>query len=122
MDAVPYGTVGEGCPPVPLPSAVGADLSSCLSEGRLTLGRIPIQPSVFDVDALRAVEHAVLRRGSVLICPADPLSPLPALVSAAAHIEAMIHDSMRTGRAGPSPLRVGLDSSGVFDPSVGLSA
>lgn len=108
MDAVPYGTVGEGCPPVPLPSAAAADLSSCLSEGRLTLGRIPIQPSVFDVDALRAVEHAVLRRGSVLICPADPLSPLPALVPAAAHIEAMIHDSLRSGRAAPSPLRIGV--------------
>ncbi len=108
MNAVPYGTVGEGCPPVPLPSAVGADLSSCLSEGRLTLGRIPIQPSVFDVDALRAVEHAVLRQGSVLICPADPLSPLAALVPAAAHIEAMIRDSLRTGRAGPSPLRIGV--------------
>jgi hypothetical protein len=108
VNAVPYGTVGEGCPPVPLPSAVGADLSSCLSEGRLTLGRIPIQPSVFDVDALRAVEHAVMHGGSVLICPADPLSSLPALVPAAVHIGAMIRDNKRTGRFIHSPLRIGV--------------
>src|SRR5205809_150118 len=90
VDAVPYGTADDGCPSVPLPPAVGAGFSSCLYEGRLKSDGRTVETSIFDVDALRAVEYAFARRGSVLICPADPLSPLAALIAATAHIDAMV--------------------------------
>lgn len=106
MDAVPYGTADEACPPVPLPPAADAGLSSCLLEGRLASHGRDVEHSVFDVDALRAVEYALLHRGSVLICPADPLSPLAALIAAAVHVDAMVRAKLATGRAERSPLRV----------------
>jgi len=108
VDAVPYGTAGDGCPPVPLPPAVGAGLSSCLVEGRLTSDGRSIETSIFDVDALRAVEYALAQGGSVLICPADPLFPLSALIAAAVHVDAMVRTRLASGRAEPSPLRIGV--------------
>jgi hypothetical protein len=86
--------------------AAGAGLSSCLFEGRLTSGGEPLETSVFDVDALRAVEYAMIRRCSVLICPADPLCPLSALVAATVHVDAMVRARSSSGRSAPSPLRV----------------
>ncbi|MFG1947743.1 DrmE family protein [Nonomuraea sp. NPDC048826] len=108
MDAVPYGTADDRCPQVPLPPALGAGLSSCLLEGRLSSGGKVLEASLLDVDALRAVEYAMTCRGSVMICPADPLSPLAALLAAAAHIDAMVRNRLMVGQAGPSPLRVGV--------------
>ncbi|MBO3752990.1 DrmE family protein [Streptosporangiaceae bacterium NEAU-GS5] len=105
MDAVPYGAADDGCPQVPLP-ATGVGVSSCVFEGRLLSGGHVVETSVFDVDALRAVEYAITRCSSVLICPADPLSPLSALIAAAAHVAAMVAIRTTSGQATPSPLRV----------------
>ncbi|MEV0135421.1 hypothetical protein AB0H83_44105 [Dactylosporangium sp. NPDC050688] len=108
VDAVPYGTADDGCPSVPLPPAIGVGISSCLNEGRLSSDGRPVDTSVFDVDALRAVEHAIARRGSVLVCPADPLAPVSALIAATVHVDAMVRGLLESGRPAGSKLRVGV--------------
>jgi hypothetical protein len=91
---------------MPLLPAAGAGLSSCLLQGRLASDGRSMVTSVFDVDALRAVEHAIAHKQSVMICPVDPLFPLPALIAAAAHVDAMVRERLASGRAAASPLRV----------------
>lgn len=85
---------------------MGAGLSSCLAQGRLASEGRALAASLFDIDALRVVEHAIANKQSVLLCPADPLFPLPALIAAAAHIDAMVRERISSGRSQASPLRI----------------
>lgn len=106
MNVVPYGTAGGVCLQVPLPPARDPSFSSCLYGGRLAAPGHDLDPSVFDVDAVRAVEYAWLHRDSVLVCPADPLCPLAALIAAAVHVDDMVRVRMSSGDARRSSLRV----------------
>ena len=106
MDSVSPGDVRGFCPPVPLPANGEAGLSSCLEEGRLLSDGGPLNLSVFDLDALRVAEQALMRRAPVFICPPDPLTPLSALVAAAAHVAAMVRTYHESGAFIPSTLRI----------------
>jgi hypothetical protein len=68
-----------------VPACTEPGLSSCLDEQRLTLDGVLLTVSPLEVDALRLVEHAVAQGRSLVLCPADPLAPLAALIPAAVH-------------------------------------
>ncbi len=93
MHTSPLGAVWDGCV---LPYTVPG-LSSCLEEGRITLDGVPLAVSPLEVDALRLVEHAVARAVPLLLCPADPLVPLAALIPAAIHMASMTEARRRHG-------------------------
>jgi len=101
-------------------------LASCLEEHRLTLDGVPLRLSCLDVEALRAVEWAIAGRRSVLIVPADPLAPLPALLPAAVHVASFMEGVRSLGFAAGSSRRVAVVSGdyqlrGLYR-SLGISA
>ena len=84
-------------PPCTIPG-----LSSCVEERRLTLDGVPLHLSCLDVEALRAVEWAIVSRRSVLLVPADPLAPLSALIPAAVHVASFLEGLKDLGFAPPA--------------------
>jgi hypothetical protein len=66
------------------------ELSSCLAQGRVLYRHRPVPPSPVDVEALRLVEWACANRQTMMLCAADPLSGLPALIAAAVQVSRII--------------------------------
>ncbi len=88
---------------LPWPGAIRAyanpGLSTCLEERRLCSDRSPIPISTLEVEAVRLAEWAFARGRTLVVCPADPLAPLPELIAAAVHIADMAAYYRETGRA-----------------------
>ncbi len=64
-------------------------LSTCIEERRLCSGGLPLPASLIEAEALRLAEWAFARRDVLVLCPPDPLAPIPALIAAAVHVSDM---------------------------------
>lgn len=88
---------------LPWPGAIRAyanpGLSTCLEERRLCSERSPVPISALEIEAVRLAEWAFARGRTLVVCPADPLAPLPGLIAAAVHIADMAAYYRETGRA-----------------------
>ncbi len=98
--------VPEVAPPFPVTPETVPGLSSCLEERRLLADGLPVPVNTFEIDALRLVEHAAALRRSILLCPPDPLTPLLALIPAAAHVASLISGLRDFGVTAGSLLRI----------------
>lgn len=81
-------------------------LSTCVDEQRLRSDGLPLPVSLLEAEALRLAEWAFARREPLVLCPADPLAPLPALIAAAVHVADMAAHYRRSGRPEGSSRRV----------------
>jgi hypothetical protein len=85
---------------------VSPGLSTCLEERRLCSDRSPVPVSPLEIEALRLAEWAFARRRALVLCPADPLAPLPELMAATVHIADMAAYYRESGQALGSRWRV----------------
>ena len=81
-------------------------LSTCVDEQRLRSDGLPLPVSLLETEALRLAEWAFARREPLVLCPADPLAPIPALIAAAVHVADMADHYRRSGRPEGSSRRV----------------
>ena len=81
-------------------------LSSCLEERRLCREGLPLQVSRLEIEAVSLAEWAVARGRRLVLCPADPLAPLAALISASVHVADMAQHYKTSGKARGSSRRV----------------
>lgn len=86
-------------------------LSTCVDERRLCSDGVPLSVSLLEVEALRLAEWAFTRGEPLLLCPPDPLAPLPALIAAAVHVADMTEYYRRTHTPGGSSRRVAVVTS-----------
>lgn len=86
-------------------------LATCLGERRLCSGGSPRAVSALDVEALCLAEWAVEKGRVLALIPADPLSPVSALIAAAVHVADMAELYAATGTALGSSRRVAVVSS-----------
>lgn len=86
-------------------------LSTCVDERRLCSDGAPLPVSVLEAEALRLAEWAFARGEPLVLCPADPLAPLPALIAAAVHVADMSEHYRSSGRAEGSARRVAVVTS-----------
>lgn len=86
-------------------------LSSCISDGLLTLDGRRVASTAIDLYALRLVEWAIEGGQSLVLCPPEPYGAIPVLAAAAAHIGSMVSHREETGRFEGSSRRVAIVSS-----------
>jgi hypothetical protein len=86
-------------------------LSTCLQERRLCREGVPIPLSSLDFEAICLAEWALARKRSLVLCPADPLAPLSALVAASIHVADMTTRYRATGAVLGSSRRVAVVTS-----------
>lgn len=100
---------------VPWPGVIRArvspGLSTCLEERRLCSDGSPVPVSPLEIEALCLAEWAFARRRALVLCPADPLAPLPELMAAAIHIADMAAYYRESGQALGSRWRVAVVTS-----------
>jgi len=81
-------------------------LSTCVDERRLCSDGVPVPVSLLETEALRLAEWAFARHQPLVLCPADPLVPLPALIAAAVHVADMAEHHKTTGQYAGSSRKV----------------
>lgn len=81
-------------------------LSTCVEERRICSDGTPLPTSLLEAEALQLSEWAFARGAALVLCPPDPLAPLPALIAAAVHIADMSEHYRSTGNALGSSRRV----------------
>jgi hypothetical protein len=88
---------------MPWPGVIRANanpgLSTCVEERRICSDRLPLPVSLLEAEALQLAEWAFARGTSLVLCPPDPLAPLPALIAAAVHIADMAAYRQASGRS-----------------------
>lgn len=90
-------------PATPWPGVIRAyvdpGLSTCLEERRLCSDGSFFPVSSLEIEALRLAEWAFARGRALVLCPPDPLAPLPELIAAAVHITDMAAYYRQSGQA-----------------------
>jgi len=107
MHTTPMGPAWDGV----IASRAVPGLSTCLEEGRLTYGTSSVPSCSLDLETLRVIEDATAHGRPVVLCPADPLLALAALIPAAVHIASMTAARLERRVYQGSALRVAVVTS-----------